>query len=134
MSQKVFEHTKHKKLWDYLADNPGTVKEEAFKIFGWEHFHNCCFACAAGMTFDSEGYVHNCGCPLEWPAFDGECSGPEDGHYYRKWANATELLNAVWTKSYDRSRHGDQALEAVTMARRIRDLPLSNRASGLEVV
>ena len=62
-----FDHTNHKKLWNWLAENPDKEKSDwpEWKENGWEikRAVSLCFAC---------DYVkHNCllcyECPLIWP-------------------------------------------------------------------
>ena len=74
---RIFNHTAHKKLWNYLAENPTKWKEDwpGWKINGGEYSNIChhCFACE--FTIDSICYR----CPLIWPS--GYCySG-----LYKKW-------------------------------------------------
>ena len=82
MSEKVFFHTAHKALWNWLSKHPGKNKND---WPGWEYnkgkvsrVRSSCFACE---------YVVNrpdCAeCPLDW-GIGGGCFA---GGYY-EWKNA----------------------------------------------
>ena len=72
-SKPVFDHTSHKALWNWLAENPDKEKED------WPGFNelryvpdNECFACQ--YVWDGGGYIrcHEY-CPLIWPGGLGCC-------------------------------------------------------------
>lgn len=72
-----FNHTAHKALWDWLAENPDREKED---WIGWEEnggdidfdVENDCFACEYTVS-ENLGEPHYCDCdkcPLDWEAED----------------------------------------------------------------
>ena len=76
----MFDHTNHKKLWNWLAENPEMEKEDwpEWEDNGgsvlWVFYH--CFACGYAKLECSA-------CPLIWPS--GRCL--TDNGIYEKWAN-----------------------------------------------
>lgn len=76
----VFNHTAHKELWNYLAENPTKQKEDwpEWKVNGgkYSRVDGNCFACE--FTIDSTC----CDCPLIWP--NNYCAGYNG--LYSKWA------------------------------------------------
>ena len=75
----IFNHTAHKELWNYLAENPTKWKEDwpGWKINGGEYskVDSHCFACEftiCGTCYD---------CPLIWPS--GCCTNYSG--LYKKW-------------------------------------------------
>ena len=85
LEPRVFNHTAHKELWNYLAENPTKQKEDwpEWKINGGKYsnveYH--CFAC----EFTIGGTC--CDCPLIWPS-DCCTDGYNTNNYglYKKWA------------------------------------------------
>ena len=77
---RIFNHTAHKELWSYLAENPTKQKEDwpEWKVNGGKYssVDGNCFACE--FTTDSTC----CDCPLIWPG--GWCAGCY--WLYKKWA------------------------------------------------
>ncbi len=75
-SSRVFNHTAHKELWNYLAENPTKQKEDwpEWKVNGgkYSRVDGNCFACE--FTIDDTCYD----CPLIWPI--DFCAS------YKKWA------------------------------------------------
>lgn len=69
-----FNHTAHKALWNWLAENPDKVKDDWPE---WEenggsilYIHNDCFACEYA-TRTKPNWTQKCPyCPLEWPIND----------------------------------------------------------------
>lgn len=100
-----FNHTAHKALWKWFAENPGMYKSD---WPGWRAFllgvENNCFACeyACGQAEAGEDYCH--ACPLEWGTEN--CGG---GGLFGSWAKARNLF---WTAS------------AAKIARQIANLPV----------
>lgn len=78
-----FNHTKHKELWNWLADNPGKTKHE---WPGWngKFVESCCFACVYDTEKGAEeGCLDCCNyCPLEWP---GNLVCGEPNSLYEEW-------------------------------------------------
>ena len=63
MSEKVFFHTAHKALWNWLSKHPEMVKED---WPGWES-NGGNVTCTINQCFACE-YDKDCvGCPLYWP-------------------------------------------------------------------
>lgn len=59
-----FNHTAHRELWNWLADNP---EKNKWNWPGWETYgnpENGCFACE---YIKNVPYVTKCNCPLIWP-------------------------------------------------------------------
>ena len=105
MGTPIFERTKHRQLWDWLANNPGNYTTDLVPA-KW--------AVAWGCLYD-DAFPDNyrCGnCPLEWPHNKG-CSSTAS--LYHRWADAV----------YGMDRHSVETLEAVSLARQIRDLPVN---------
>ena len=81
---RIFNHTAHKELWNYLAENPTEYK---VSWPGWEwnggkykKVNSYCFAC----EFTLGGTC--CNCPLIWPG--GYCTyeyNTSNYGLYRKW-------------------------------------------------
>lgn len=67
-----YNHTAHRDLWLWLAENPGRWKE-AWP--GWESYRNLpvsfCFACQytvdVSRHYGLRQSIRCCFCPLEWP-------------------------------------------------------------------
>ena len=102
---RVFNHTAHKELWNYLAENPTKWKEDwpKWKINGGEYSSVChhCFACE--FTVDNICYD----CPLIWP--NGYCY-----ELYEKWA-----------------KEGISLEERTSLAIKIANLPVKN---GIKII
>lgn len=83
-----FNHSAHKELWSWLAQNPELDKE---RWPGWKHnggeydvaaFY--CFACEYAK-FSSAKTITNCdACPLEWDE-DENCT--EENSLHKIWAS-----------------------------------------------
>lgn len=103
----VFNHTKHKELWQWLADNPKSCKSE---WPGWKDFPNResnCFACNAILERKLGTHLCSERCPL----FEKQCY---EGEY----------------KEYIKARH-KKDWEAVSMiAKKIRDMPVKEDWNG----
>ncbi len=92
-----FNHTGHKKIWDWLSKNPDKTK---YDWEGWKHnggqyevSENFCFAC----EYDCENNDgdDNCDCcPLVWPD-DVKCDDMKDGtaafSLYEEWVIEPDL-------------------------------------------
>ena len=104
---KVFNHTAHRELWDWLSKNPDVPKENwpKWEENGGEYQEETghyCFACYYDDTecsFNSD--IPN-NCPLEWPGNSRCYSG-------------TRLFH-VWV--------GSEESERAALAEQIRDLPV----------
>lgn len=79
--ERVFNHTAHKALWNWLSENPDKEKSDwpGWEWNGGKHKDtrtNLCFACM--YDNEIEGYCYNC--PLDWP--NGmECVSDDDSLY-----------------------------------------------------
>jgi len=118
---KTFHHTAHKKMWDWLSNNPNASKEAYLRSFDSSNANiiNGCYACSAGwINHDS------CACPLLW------------GHDYCEWEdeNCPEIA-APHEGLYARWCYLDPkyTTDRAQIARQIRDLPLNPDFDG-EVV
>ena len=75
----IFNHTAHKELWNYLAENPTKQKEDwpGWEVNGGKYnkINSHCFACEfiVGSTC--------CDCPLIWPS--KQCIGIYG--LYQRW-------------------------------------------------
>ena len=62
-----FNHTAHKEMWTWLAENPEMEKKDwpGWKAFDKDYFedHNLCFAC----EFISKTDLGCENCPIDWP-------------------------------------------------------------------
>lgn len=97
----VFNHSKHKELWLWLAENPGNDKSvwpgwESVSGYDPEVFpDNECFACEYfQVSRGEEGRFHmispeDCEkhCPLIWPSGQTCC---DVGSLFREWCDASE--------------------------------------------
>lgn len=109
----VFNHTLHKKLWDWLAANPGRYKED---WPGWSGLDmapysicNDCFACEAvnSLAIDVADTSWSCRyCPLDWGK-RGDCT----------------KLFGLFDSWHDATADGDRR-SAARLAGIIRDLPV----------
>lgn len=99
----IFNHTGHKELWNYLAENPTEWKEDwpGWEVNGGEYskVDSNCFAC----EFTIGGTCHDC--PLIWPS--GCCTGYCG--LYKKWAEVGISLE-----------------ERTSLALKIANLPIRN--------
>ena len=117
--KKVFNHTMHKKLWNYLAENTIVHSEErASSAIGWSGgiLPSDCFACDPELGLMIDEGQSRCECPLDWPPneFNCPCCGPNSP--YKAWEN-------VYTNEL--RRH---------FAEQVRDLPLSKHAAKYEII
>jgi hypothetical protein len=64
---KIFLHSKHVELWQFLADHPD---KEKWQWSGWKDIPkqvNDCFACDYAKIATSSGLIGSCAdCPLIW--------------------------------------------------------------------
>lgn len=71
----VFDHTSHKILWQWLAQNPGKSRDEAFKALGL-HIppgYSKCYACLYAVQYNKMIGAERCYCeccPLFVTDFD----------------------------------------------------------------
>lgn len=111
-----FEHTKHKQLWNWIAEHPGALKSE------WPGWHNYffdkermsvfsfCFACAAVSSCYKHISFSVCErCPLSWP-LGLKCTLPSYQSLYRRFCGAENKNNEL----------------ASRLARQIANLPLAS--------
>jgi len=80
MEERVFNHSAHIALWDWLANNPFCSKED---WPGWKQSNDIaknCFACE--FTWDSDFMFCNL-CPLVWPSESAKCLG--DNSLFEEW-------------------------------------------------
>jgi len=98
----VFNHTAHKALWNWIADN---TKEGSWpnKLSwpGWEgnggkyaRNKNTCFACEYTLSLEGKPYCPRC--PLVWPDLDG-CLTTQGIGLYDLWecADSTEIRQYI---------------------------------------
>lgn len=110
-------------MWDFLANNPGVTKYDALKFLGLPyHGKYECYACSACYRVCDN-------CPLAWPDKKSRCGEHNEKRGWTGWWD--KYMHAwykylwykhAWCERPD--RHGADSLELVSMARRIRDLPL----------
>lgn len=117
--KRVFNHTMHKKLWDYIAENPTEISvERASAAIGWRgDILPCdCFACDPELGLMIDEGRSRCECPLDWPPneYNCPCSGPNSP--YIAWENAD-------TKELTRQ-----------FAEHVRDMPLSKHAAKYKII
>lgn len=114
-STPVFNHTRHRILWQWLADNPRADKNDAFQALGFPPvLRNMCYACEA-----CEALMWQLGaptaeldckfCPLEWPGGECEFDNANGAGLYSRWTSP--------------DAEEDAELRA-DLARHIRDLPV----------
>ena len=105
---RIFNHTAHKELWNYLAENPTKHKKDwpGWEINGGEYSEvvGHCFAC----EFTIAVICYNC--PLIWPS--GCCTGYNG--LYSEWA-----------------KEGISLEERTSLALKIANLPVRN---GVETI
>ena len=107
MSERIFNHTAHKALWDWLSKNP---KKNKHDWPGWRYNGgdlevgiNGCFACESTVC---DGRIDCARCPLIWPkGSDSDC----EDDIYHDWRFAKEV--------------GNYKVSAL-LAEEIRDLPV----------
>lgn len=118
--QAIFNHTGHKALWHWLANNPRYKKED---WPGWcenggtyRRAKYYCFACGAA------GGITKCHlCPLDWGGYDiysRRLHCMSIGSVYRRWFLIFDGIEAK-----DEVDEG-MLCERVQYARQIRDLPI----------
>ena len=117
--ERVFLHTLHRKLWDWLSKHPGHMKND------WPEWANIpiginslCFACEYNDERECSEY-----CPLVWPTEELEggqgyitlCSS-HGGMLFTRWKSALEAYLV----------HRDSARKdlVIQLAEEIRDLPV----------
>lgn len=113
-----FKYSSHRKMWGFLADNPGVTKYSARRFLKLpDHGKYECYACCACYRVCDN-------CPLAWPDKKNQCGEYNKKRGWTGWWN--KYLHAWSNYVHDKrpDRHGADSLELVSMARRIRDLPL----------
>lgn len=111
----VFNHTKHRELWQWLSEHPKADKEDAFiALFGFPAPRAHCYACAAceelmrATSYATIPRALDCRlCPLEWPGGECEFYRPSGKGLYWQWADLKTT-----------------PAERADLARQIRDLPV----------
>ena len=78
MNNKVFQHTLHRKLWEWLGDNTDKTRDQWHRwVFNGGDVENIdfdCFACEYAGTCDK--------CPLQWTEKGNDCG---DGGAWEQW-------------------------------------------------
>lgn len=133
----VFEHTKHRALWNRVAEilkeKPdkllSEIKTQAFnELFPGETMpEKTCYACKYDEEicdmFTEENMPIICeNCPLVWPGGHTSCEENYDGSGNLELGLHAELMYAI-----SRNRWNN----AVKLAEQIRDLPIKN---GVETI
>ena len=98
-----FNHTAHKEMWTWLAENPKMDKDD-WPEWEWNgggigSIMNLCFACEYLCAACSS-------CPLIWPKVRGEGRVCHSGGLYEKWVT------------------GENAETRTSLARQIANLPV----------
>lgn len=88
MKQK-FNLTGHKKLWEWLANNPEKEKRDYFSVMGMpkkDHPESLCYAC----EYDNDDSCRSC--PLDGWNSDGKCLCQciSDNGLYGRWEDAMD--------------------------------------------
>jgi len=115
---KVFNHTGHFAMWDWLLEHPKADKNDwpGWRRNGGEYKHTCadCFACDI-VPFDGPDCHEGGKCPLDWPEGCGCQFGirrmPQS--YFWRWT------------------YSDNLAERTELAQLIRDVPIQK---GIEVI
>lgn len=100
----VFDHTSHTRLWQWLAQNPGTTKDEAFSELGMPIplGYNKCYACLYAVQYNKMMGAERCCCeccPLFVTDFDTS-QVPKSVHTWcRDRAACLEGLYDAWEDS-----------------------------------
>ena len=121
MFERVFNHSAHRRLWNWLSNNPGKFKDEwpGWKGRGGEFFSSKkCFACDVARTCLS--------CPLDWDQYI--CSSAFS--HFSIWNFYTVELAEMLKGSYDEELKLATQMIIVSSARSIRDLPLQADFEG----
>lgn len=130
MSNRVFKHTAHKALWDWIANNPYLTYWE---WPGWEHNGGECeplindnFACDYAYDTSPDNEFINCrNCPLDqWaePSVERRYFSYVESEEYRGDAEGLCMygLYGLWCDAYY-----SRDLEKISyFAKKIRDLPV----------
>jgi hypothetical protein len=113
MKTKIFNHTKHQELWQWLADNPGKYKDDYFiehRVPEDEIPINDCYAC--------EGAGSECrNCPLDWDGVDWDNTCSSLGSSYDIWQCSVGLM-------------GKHELIVKKAALKVKNMPLSPDFKG----
>ena len=128
--QYTFNHTAHKELWDWLANNPGQPKS-AWP--GWSYYpdikeeYNECFACEYVIRYmKAPLYFVPCAdhCPLVWPN-PGTCFDPHREGLYARWHKRTVMAQCLRAEPGGCPETIAAFYSTVSdLARQIRDLPV----------
>ncbi|MDD3039782.1 hypothetical protein [Bacteroides sp.] len=126
----TFDLTKHRELWNWLADNPGQFKEDWPGWYDIEDYDpeiypdNNCFACqyskehrlATGKyAYDFNPEVCEETCPLLWGTFRTCC---DTGSIFSEWDNVNDKCSRCLDVD------GVYAARAEALARDIAELPV----------
>ena len=115
-----FNLTAHKKLWNWLAKNPGKLKLQYFEELGVDYVYLGCYACDFARkvkhyiedNYDDEIIVYVNSRDIR------SCIACPHNCVY-----AYECLNGIWGAWCDNLHKGEEALIS-NYAREIRDFPL----------
>lgn len=116
-------HEEHKKLWEWLAENPGKKKIDYFIAKGLESPPNNCFACLVGkLAFD------RCKCPIDWgEEKDFACELGDSP--YKEWRDIMSIYE--FGDQFDEELSQDISFNRLTeLATRIANMPLRKDVDG----
>ena len=101
MREKVFDYTRHKQLWNWLAEHPDKDKDnwpgwnlnDAYDCEIYNYYFGC-FACKySGNCFEHEGCRD---CPLDWDngatCVEQDLGFADEDSYYNIWYHNPEDL------------------------------------------
>ena len=131
----IFRHDRHKLLWDVLANHPNLDKALAWDCIKESDRKpaSFCYACDATLGCPCKG-----NCPIDWGIEEVDyATCAHDGTAYsfyniarRCYDNINPFLDDDYEDPFSddgyKDRHGPWALEIVSQARRVRDLPLTS--------
>lgn len=161
MSDRIFFHTEHRNLWDWMSEHPGCGKAgyPPFRIASstcptlpggyspaeyWKDSvieYNSCYPCLATAKGGCQSCEH---CPLSWQytevekfaiaAYTGD-SASNCAYIYRHWMHYTDQYRRlISSASWDTTaRKNLLSREIKLLAERIRDMPIREDYDGLIV-
>jgi len=130
MGTLIFEHTKHKEMWDWLSKNPTETKNSFFDIHRDTHTDyplNGCYACEYASSVGIVIEIANWGgptemcdnCPLNLP------NGCSDASFYDTWyAAQPQLIYLLTHKDSDSPMIKEFTKIVQNAAMQIRDAPV----------
>lgn len=129
-NQYTFNHTAHKELWDWLANNPGQPKS-AWP--GWSYYpdikeeYNGCFACEYVIRYKQAPlYLAPCSahCPLVWPN-SGACFDLHREGLFARWNKCRLMAQCLSIEPWCFYEVTASFYSTMSdLARQIRDLPV----------